>query len=67
MAIEIREIDYVAGCLITSTDEVLPIVDFFDAHGRRTEKAAEAVLCIAGRAGKWVGVKLTPRARTSLH
>ncbi len=58
MALEIREIDFIRGRVMTADEQVLPIADLFDAQGRRTASSQEAVLCIAGGDGRWITLRL---------
>ena len=65
--VEIVRLDFVDRFVETNDRRLLPIAQLFDARGRETQHHEDAVLCVAGREGNWLGGKLRPFARTSLQ
>lgn len=65
--VEIREVDLVNRLILTSDDRSLPITDLFDDHGHLTRDYNSAVMCIAGRPGEWLSVKLARYDRKHLQ
>lgn len=65
--IEIREVDLVKKIVFTSDDRSLPITDLFNDHGQETRDYNAAVMCIAGRPGEWLSVKLGRYSRNALQ
>ena len=65
--IEIREVDLVNRIVLTTDDRALPITDLFNDHGHQTGDYNAAVMCIAGRPGEWLSVKLGRYDRRSLQ
>jgi hypothetical protein len=65
--IEVVRLDFVENVLETNDHRVLPIAHLFDALGRQTRDHRNAVLCVAGTTGNWLGVKLRKFSRTSLQ
>lgn len=65
--IEIREVDLVNRIVLTSDYRSLPITDLFNDHGHETSDYNAAVMCIAGRPGEWLSVKLGRYHRSALQ
>jgi hypothetical protein len=64
---EVVRLDFVANVLETNDNRILPIAQLFDSLGRQTQDHRNAVLCVAGTHGGWLGVKLRKFSRTSLQ
>ncbi len=65
--LQISELDFVNKVLTTSDHRLVPIAHLFDARGRETRDHRQAVLCVAGRKGAWVSVRLGEYSKTSLQ
>ena len=63
----IQQIDFVERVVVTSRDEVLPIVHLFDSRGHETRERAEAVIGIAGQVGRWITFQLGDYCKTALQ
>ena len=67
MADEIDSLDLQNRLLTTTAGETLPITDLVDARGRPALTPDHAVLCIAGRPGRWLSVRMAPFDRRAFH
>lgn len=58
MALEVREIDYLKKVIVTNDDRRFPIDGLFDRAGLVTSDPASAIVCVAGKPGGWLSVRL---------
>jgi len=65
--IEVVRLDFVENVLETNDNRMFPIAQLFDSLGRETHDHRNAVLCVAGTQGNWLGVKLRKFSRSSLQ